>query len=274
MEVKPPRPAATVMLIRDGNDGPEVFMVKRNMSASFAGMYVFPGGVVDPDDGGPEHEGLGDGLTDADASDQLGVASGGLAFWVAAVRECFEEAGVLLASGVDFSDADVAARFTGHQHAVHGRESRFVDICEAERLRLMLTSIEYIAHWITPVSESRRFDTRFFVTRAPDHQVALHDEKETVASEWIRAADALRRGAAGELTIIPPTMACLNFLAPHTSVDSAMEAAKAISRPAPIQPVVVMNDGLVTGLLHPGNPGYEEARAAEVARAIAGDVIG
>ena len=264
MEVKPVRPAATVMLLRDSDSGPEVFMVKRNMKAAFAGMYVFPGGVVDPDDGGLGAERFSGGFTDADASAQLNVEAGGLAFWLAAVRECFEEAGVLLASGVNFSDEAVIERFKGYQHRLHNRDAGFIDICEAEGLTLQLGDIEYVAHWITPKAEVRRFDTRFFVTRAPADQQALHDEKETVASEWIRPLDALRRGRDGELVIMPPTIACLNLIAPHPTVDAALAAAKAVARPPVIQPVAVFkDDGSLRALLLPGDDGYDEARAAE-----------
>ena len=101
------RDAATVMLVRDGNAGLEVFMVRRTLSAAFAGgMYVFPGGAVDAADGGAEVEPLCDGVTDAAASAQLELPAGGLAFWVAAIRECFEEAGVLLARQDGTGDDD------------------------------------------------------------------------------------------------------------------------------------------------------------------------
>ena len=97
-----PRDAATVMLLRDGTEGVEVFMMRRTLNAAFVGgFYVFPGGAVDAADRHAEVEASCLGLTDADASEQLGIPSGGLAFWVAAVRECFEEAGVLLAAGPD-----------------------------------------------------------------------------------------------------------------------------------------------------------------------------
>jgi 8-oxo-dGTP pyrophosphatase MutT (NUDIX family) len=226
-------------------------------------MFVFPGGVVDLDDGSASMESVCDGLSDAAASAQLGLASGGLAFWVAAVRECFEEAGVLLADGVDFTDPTVVTTLATHQRTIHDRTARMEDVCRAEGLRLRLADIAYIAHWITPKAEGRRFDTRFFITPAPPHQVALHDNVELVHSEWVRPADALKRTATHQLLLLPPTAAALEFLAAHADVASAMAAARAITNPPAIQPVAIMNGDQFVSLLLPGDPGYAEALAAE-----------
>lgn len=256
------------MLLRDTDDGPEVFMMKRAVGAAFAGgLYVFPGGVVDQADGSSDVAELCNGLTDAEACRQLGLAHGGLAFWVAAIRECFEEAGVLLATDADgktvvFDDSS-EERFSNHQKAVHDREVRLVEVCQAESLRLETDTIEYVAHWITPRVESRRFDTRFFVTRTPAGQHALHDDVELVDSTWIAPVDALRRHHDGELLMLPPTVAALEFLASHQDVSKAMAAARAIEHPPAIQPVALMDDGKLVGLLLPGDDGYDEALAAE-----------
>ncbi len=269
------------MLLRDaeasngrasgGDVGIEVFMLKRTMNAAFVGgFYVFPGGVVDAEDGGTDIETLCDGLTDANASAQLGLESGGLAFWVAAVRECFEEAGVLLAEGVDFADPSTADRFSGYQHAIHDRTATMVDICRSEGLTLNVSQVEYVAHWITPHAEPRRFDTRFFVTRMPDGQTPLHDDNETIDSEWMRPADALRRQASGELQMLPPTMACLGFLEPHTTVGEAMAAATSVNGPPAMLPVALVNDGKFVGLLLPGDDGYDTALAGVLATTATG----
>ena len=131
----PVRDAATVMLVRDGDAGLEVFMLRRTLAAVFAGgLYVFPGGAVDDADRHAEVEGRCTGRSDAEASGVLGVGAGGLAYWVAAIRECFEEAGVLLAvdgegAVVRFDRDDVAARFVDHRRAVHQGATRLVDLC-------------------------------------------------------------------------------------------------------------------------------------------------
>jgi 8-oxo-dGTP pyrophosphatase MutT (NUDIX family) len=238
----PLRDAATVMLVRDGRSGVEVLMLQRTHGATFVGGYhVFPGGVVDDSDRSSEIEALSAGLTDGGASASLGLADGGLAFWAAAVRECFEEAGILLAitasgSFVDFADGGVAERFTAYRHAIYEGDLRLVDLCRAEALRLPFDDIRYVSHWITPVGEVRRFDTRFFVARAPAGQEPLHDEGETIATLWVRPEVALDRYRRRELRLLPPTVRNLQFLAGHRSANAVLTAAAEISHPPAIQP--------------------------------------
>lgn len=262
------RPAATVMLVRDAVDavGIEVIMLRRTMQAAFAGgMYVFPGGRVDDVDGASEMETVCDGLTDARASELLQIDSGGLAYWVAAIRECFEEAGVLLARSladgevVRFDDEFVAARFTAARPLIHDSSLGLVELCAREGLRLTTDAIAYIAHWVTPLGENRRFDTRFFLARAPLAQEPLHDDGETIASLWVRPADALARAASGELMMLPPTIACLEFLHPHATTDAAMAAASTIGVPPRILPKIRVSTapGAPLDLLMPGDPGYD-----------------
>jgi 8-oxo-dGTP pyrophosphatase MutT (NUDIX family) len=236
------------MLLRDTPAGPEVFMLRRTLKAVFVGgFYVFPGGAVDDADRAHDVEERCLGLTDADASDQLRLPSGGLAFWVAAVRECFEEAGVLLAVGpdgavVDFGEPSTEARFETHRRAVHRGERRLLEICEEEDLHLDVGRIEYVSHWITPEGEPRRFDTRFFVARAPLGQEPLHDDHETIASLWVRPADALERQRAGELQMITPTLTNLEYLTPFASADEALADAATIRHPATVRPQLGLDD--------------------------------
>jgi 8-oxo-dGTP pyrophosphatase MutT (NUDIX family) len=253
-----PSDAATVMLVRDAPDGPEVFMLRRTLNAVFVGgHYVFPGGAVDEAD---RHADLGPlcvGLTDAEASRQLNVASGGLAYWVAAIRECFEEAGVLLATNasgevIRFDDADTEAAYSVYRHGVHDGSLRLVELCRREGLKLVTGDIHYVSHWITPVGEPRRFDTRFFVARAPDAQEPLHDDNETIASLWVRPADALDRQASGELQMITPTLKSLEFLAESSTVAGIMAAAAAIEDPPTIVPELRIVDGEAVGVVLPG----------------------
>jgi 8-oxo-dGTP pyrophosphatase MutT (NUDIX family) len=239
----PVRPAATVMLLRDGADGCEVFMMRRTLAAVFAGgLYVFPGGAVDDADRSEEVARWCDGRDDADASARLQLPAGGLGFWIAAIRECFEEAGVLLArpaaggGPVRFDEAAVAARFNRDRHAVHDGSLRLVELCQREGLRLTAGDIHYVSHWITPVGEPRRFDTRFFVARAPQAQEPLHDDGETIDSFWIRPADALAREQAGDLAMLPPTISNLQFLAPHATAAEALAAAAEVRTPPTILP--------------------------------------
>ncbi len=252
------------MLLRDGADGIEVFMLRRTLDAVFAGgLYVFPGGKVDKADRSAEVERICRPRDDAGASKVLGVPSGGLAYWVAAVRECFEEAGVLLAADasgkvVSFADAAVAVRFEAARAAVHDESLRLVDLCAAEGLTITADAIEYVSHWITPVGERRRFDTRFFVAHAPDGQEPLHDDGETIESLWVRPSEALDRQRRGELRLIPATIANLSFLAGHDSADAAMTAAAALPRPDPVQPKLRRDAGGRVEVVLPDDPDFAE----------------
>jgi 8-oxo-dGTP pyrophosphatase MutT (NUDIX family) len=174
----PLRDAATVLIVRDGLDGLdglEVFMLKRNLNSDFVGgAYVFPGGAVDDHDRHLDLEPVCDGRSDADASRRLGVGGGGLAFWIAAIRESFEEAGVLLArDGDGYVDLDAAhglERWARLRDQVDTGQLKIVDLCQAEGLRLAVGDMHYFGHWITPEGAPRRYDTRFFLTAAPPNQ--------------------------------------------------------------------------------------------------------
>ena len=181
------------MLVRDAEPGVEVFVLRRTAAAAFAaGMYVFPGGRVDDVDGALSIEPYCDGLDDATASARLGIESGGLAFWVAAVRECFEEAGVLLRPA---SDGGATAFDEAERGAVHAGTLSMEELCRRDGLVLDLGAIRYVAHWVTPVGESpRRFDTRFFLAAAPHGQEGAHDDTELVHSMWVEPGRCHRPG--------------------------------------------------------------------------------
>jgi len=266
-ETVPIRPAATVLLVRDADGGGiEVFMLRRTFSAAFAsGMFVFPGGKVDEVDGIAEIGELCDGLTDAEASGLLGIPAGGLAYWVAAVRECFEEAGVLLAryastgEVIRFDDDEVATQFQAERENIHDGSVALLELCRRENLRITTDEIHYVSHWITPKGERRRFDTRFFVARAPGAQHALHDDGETIESMWLRPEDAIRRWKEGDLMLMPPTAANIEFLLPHRTADEVLTAAAKVGVPTTILPKLrVDSDGRVVGILMPGQPGYDD----------------
>jgi 8-oxo-dGTP pyrophosphatase MutT (NUDIX family) len=220
------------MLVRhvDGSDGIEVFMLRRNQeSVPWGGLYLFPGGAVDEDDRRADLEAVCRGRSDDQASAILGVECGGLAFWVAAVRECFEEAGVLLATGEDgnvvsFADADTAARFEEHRELVDTGERRLLDVCRIEHLTIPVGDMRYVSHWITPEGAPRRYDTRFFVAAAPPEQVPLHDDREAIAHLWVRPHDALARERDGELDMLPPTIANLEAIAKFDNLDDLLAA--------------------------------------------------
>jgi 8-oxo-dGTP pyrophosphatase MutT (NUDIX family) len=261
-DVVPLRDAATVLIVRDGDDGLEVFMLRRNLRSDFVGgAYVFPGGAVDPADREADLQRWCRGRSDAEASTRLGVDHGGLAFWVAAIRESFEESGYLLAYGPDgelarLHDPAVAERFVEHRRAVDRGERSLVSVCEDEGLTLAVDTMWYFGHWITPEGAPRRYDTRFFLAAAPPEQTPVHDDREVIANLWIRPAEALARHAAGELAMLPPTVASLRALEPSaTAVDALAAAAEVVDVPT-VQPRVIMDEGGVR-IVMPGDPEWE-----------------
>lgn len=258
------RDAATVLLLRDGPAGLEVFMLRRNLQSDFVGgAYVFPGGGVDPADRDEDLDALCEGRSDDDASQRLGIERGGLAFWVAAIRESFEEAGVLLAYGpdgeiVDLDDAAGTDRWAEHRTAVDQGSLRLIEVCKAEDLRLAVDGMHYFGHWITPEGAPRRYDTRFFLAAAPARQTPLHDDHEVIANEWLRPADGLARAEAGELMMLPPTTASLRAIARFATAAEALAAATEITDVPTILPRVIAVDGGMR-IAMPGDPDYDGA---------------
>jgi glyoxylase-like metal-dependent hydrolase (beta-lactamase superfamily II)/8-oxo-dGTP pyrophosphatase MutT (NUDIX family) len=206
-----PRPAATLILLRDAPGGPEVLLLQRTQSAVFlGGAYVFPGGATD--------------TADADARIQrrcLGAVSADppLPYRVAAIRESFEEAGILLACAKDGTPVDAARA----ESLRHYRQRPFTELLEREDLYLQLDALAYYAHWITAPGRARRFDTRFFVAVAPEGQAGSHDAAETVHHLWIRPAEALERGAKNEFELVFATQQTLNDLKQHPGARAAVE---------------------------------------------------
>jgi 8-oxo-dGTP pyrophosphatase MutT (NUDIX family) len=258
------------MLVRDapspsGGTALEVLMVRRNLRSDFVGgAYVFPGGAVDLLDGGVEAEACCIGRTDAEASALLGFASGGLAYWVAVVRETFEEAGLLLARRVAgpallAGDPAEEARFAAQRLAVNEGTRRFLDLCRDEQLLLSVGDIHYFAHWVTPRGAPRRYDTRFFVAAAPPGQIAAHDAGETIADVWISPDDALARHRAGEIEIIFPTIRNLQAIGRFATSAALLHAAERASSAVPAIEPRVVPDGNGMRIVLPGDPAYERA---------------
>ena len=252
----PVRPAATILTVRDAEVGCEVLMLRRNLNSDFVGgAYVFPGGGVDDDDRGPRAEARTKGLSDAAASTILGLEAGGLAYYVACVRELFEEAGLLLACDeqghpLKSSDERVSA-LALERGALNAGELTFLDFLERESLYVHATSLTYFAHWVTPEGPPRRFDTRFFVARAPSDQVAAHDEGETIAHQWLRARDALDAHARGSFQMILPTIHNLEVIADFTTAEEIMDYAQALRNIPRIQPRLQVRDGVVVPVIDP-----------------------
>jgi 8-oxo-dGTP pyrophosphatase MutT (NUDIX family) len=259
------REAATVMLVRDAPEL-EVFMLRRNLEADFmGGAYVFPGGAVDVDDRAPELLARCHGRDDAAASAALGLPAGGLGFWVAAVREAFEEAGVLLARSaatgrpVDLDDPARAARIDVARRSVGRGERPFLEVVSEEDLLLDAGALHLFSHWITPAGAPRRYDTWFFGAAAPHGHAYLHDESETVASVWVQPGDALDRAERGELELIFPTIRSLEQLARFTTARDLLDAVSETTAGTPRPRMVADASG--ARILLPIDPGYDEGVA-------------
>jgi len=217
--VQPIRPAATVILVRDAAAGYEIFMLRRTSAAAFAGgMFVFPGGRVDGDDHLHLYDELRVGPTDAQAPQQAALGTEWRGYWIAGIRESFEEAGLLLAydaSGelVRYDDRITHERFQGYRTPLHAGELSLADICRAEGLRLAVDRIHFYNRFVTPFGRPRRFDTRFFIAEAPAGQAGVHDDFETVDSVWISPQEALERNDAREFDLMRVTRMQLESLA-------------------------------------------------------------
>jgi 8-oxo-dGTP pyrophosphatase MutT (NUDIX family) len=251
-----------VILLRDGKAGIEVFMLKRHLKSDFVGgAHVFPGGVLDPDDEIDER--LSAGHTDESASAALGVARGGLGYWVAAIRECFEESGVLLMydSGgqiLDFGDPAVEKRYRDYRDQLNQGRLSISDLARREGLKLAADRVHYWAHWITPEGEPRRYDTRFFLTVAPKRQAAVHDGTELTDSSWVSPREALEKARNREWLVILPTLRNLELLRTFERITDAEAAARAPRSIKAIQPRIV-RDQTGVRILVPGDEGFEQS---------------
>ena len=219
-EPVPPRPAATVLLLRDAKDGVEVLMTRRSPTASFApGAYVFPGGGID----------AADAQAHAIAARRPGQEGQRLTQAIAAIRESFEELGVLLARHADGRPADA------QDVAALDRDQPLIEQCRARGLVLAADQVFVLAHWITDRDLPRRFDVPFLVARMPEGQSPVADEAEQFEPVWVRPADALARHAAGSFFMIFPTIRTLERLAQiRLGARGAARPAPAASRCGPV----------------------------------------
>ncbi len=256
------RQASTLLLVRDTDGGLEVFMLMRHLRSDFAGgAYVFPGGKVDATDAAWKQHPWITGLDDHTANEKLALDKGGLAYWIAAVRECFEEAGVLMAYDsrselLDLSASAAQEKFSLLRDKVHKDPHTLANICEQEQLTLALDKIHYFSHWITPEGAPKRYDTRFFVAVAPPQQIGHHDENETVDHRWIQPQQALDECEQGKFTMIFPTIKNLQEIAQYTTTESLIDAVKTKNSFPAILPKLVRGEDGQVQLLIPGDAGY------------------
>ncbi len=247
------RPAATVLLLRDRPAGLEVFMVVRHHAIDFAGgALVFPGGRVEESD-----QELAD--RPQDCPNPEGLSADALAFRVAAIRETFEECGVLLArphGSQDLIDSTTLRRLEDqHRAALNAGSIGFDAVLGSEGLLPAPDLLVHFAHWITPAHQPKRYDTHFFLSEAPEAHLAVHDGQETVESIWITPAEALAHTATGKYKLVFATAKNLEKLGRSRTVDEAMTAARS-ARVVTVQPKGTKLEGGKRLLRIPEEAGY------------------
>ena len=249
-----PRPSSTVILLREERDGLSVLMLERHGNIAFPGAHVFPGGIVEPSDtdacgallpSAQEWAAAGEGDRPPEA----------IVYWMAAARELFEEVGILLARrhgrpverlpGAQV--ADLRRRVLGGEP--FGRVLASADLVPAT------DDLFYFARWITPITNPRRWDTRFLIGRMPAGQEPTVDGTETVSCTWFTPADALAAYESGAISLIPPTVRTLDDLARFATIDAALEAARGRVVRARRPEIVI--DGDVTSIQYPDNTGTD-----------------
>ena len=221
------------------------------------GAHVFPGGRVDPTDRWDDAAVSGDGRADAVAQGGNRPEGDDTAFRIAAIRELFEEAGVLLARDAEGAmlaiGEDSVARFAAYRDDVNAGRITLAELTRRERLRPALDALALFAHWVTPEVETRRFDTRFFLAVAPARQDAAHDRLETTEGTWVAPAAAIARCLRGEIALPPPTWTTLRALSRWQTVEEAWRWARA--QPAVrVQPCFAERGDGTRVVMLPGDP--------------------
>jgi recombination protein RecT len=226
-----PRPAATVVLLRDGANDMEVLLLRRVRTSGFVpGAYVFPGGRVDGADATPAVVDRLDGLSAQEAERRLelpGARPPALAYYLAAVREAFEETGILIGCAADGGAPTTAAddeAVDTLRNELMGDRLSFDGVLDRMGCRIDGGAMEYFAHWITPEPEPRRYDTRFFGARVRHGARALVDPREMTDAVWLTPTKALRRHEARSLPMVFPTIKTLQRLSSYHRVDEALAA--------------------------------------------------
>jgi glyoxylase-like metal-dependent hydrolase (beta-lactamase superfamily II)/8-oxo-dGTP pyrophosphatase MutT (NUDIX family) len=252
----PIRQAATLVVLRR-QDPLQVLLLRRSTSGDdlLAGSCVFPGGTLNATDRRAHAHCVG--LDDTAASRRLDLPAGGLDYYVAALRECFEEAGLMFAAAADGSPLSAAHldRLAPLRTALQRGEVDIAQICTEVGLNLTADELHYCSHWLTPPGIPKRFDTRFFVTLVPDGQVGSPDRAETVELLWLRPAEALERRT--ELSLAQPTIKTLEWLATQHTAAAALQAAQAMRGIRCSMPRLATGPAGLRALM-PGEPAWAE----------------
>jgi len=250
-----PRPAATIVLMRNGREGLEVLLLRRSRSSGFVpGAYVFPGGRVDGEDADHALVQRLDGVTRDFAATRLSLEDDpdtAVAYYLAALREAFEETGILVARRADGTPPPTAAAdasVDALRDAVMESHTTFADAIDEMDCRLDGGAVAYLAHWITPEPEPRRYDTRFFAAKvAPDAEPII-DPREMTDAVWITPGKALAGHAEGSIPLVFPTIKTLEDLESYSSVDAALADLGSREVPTILPTLVITPTGIATDI--------------------------
>jgi len=266
-----PRKATTVILVREKTSKEfEVFLVRRHDASAFmGGNYVYPGGRVDPADQSPNILSFCRGLSPERASEILAdsLAEESIGYWIAGIRELFEEAGILLGyetEGRMLSSVDPIGqeKLLQYRESLQRKDLSLSDLAQQERFFLALDQLHYYAHWITPEARSIRFDTRFFVALHPSGQEACHDQRETTHGLWITPHQALEGNSEKRIILSPPTLITLEDLSRFCSIDDLMKSLHE-KKTSAILPILIKGPPQ-TFIVFPWDPDYAAFERKEI----------
>jgi len=266
-----PKDSATVILVRRAQGKtPEVFLARRHASQSFmAGVYVFPGGQLEASDADIAETKLLSASDDFQPhtllQDSNLTRDMALGFYICAIRETFEETGVLFArnasdDSIDFCNATIQARFAAYRQPLNEGKITLAEIIRQEGLVVMPELLTPYSHWITPEIVPQRFSTRFFLAEFPHGQNAVTDKDELTSSLWVTPGEALQMYIAGKIAMMPPTLKTLEEMAEFCAIDELFAAA----RNRKIYPI--MPQPMKGGLKLPHDPEYSIERYKQPAR--------
>lgn len=267
-----PKKATTVILLREcAPEGFEVFLLKRHEKSSFmGGNFVYPGGKVDREDGSLELCSYSRGITFEDAHPIFGRTLSpeeSFAYWIAGIRELFEESGILLAYDHDgnpfeYKNEEDRRRFIDYRDQLQKGKMTICQIAKESNILLALDQLYYYAHWITPEARSERFDTRFFLARHPEGQEASYDQKETIEGIWLSPQRALEENLNRKIALSPPTLKTLEDLSWFKSIEEVFNSLKG-KEIRPILPILtkITGDPIIVFLW---DPDYEIFQKGEI----------
>ena len=256
-------PSSSLILIRDSNDGVEVFLMKRAQKSNFGGVWVFPGGILEKLDQVISINDYCNGISETEAKDILNNDSDSLPYWIASLRETFEETGALIANRYDNSHfiptTKEAETLVDLRSDLLKGNIAFDSILKELGLKMALDRLVYVSHWITPKVETKRYTTRFFLTTFNEDHLLTHDGIEGTDSKWIGVEDALQANEAGTISLIMPTIKNLESISNYKNTADLIKAKTIVkSKDIPaIEPKFFIEDGHWKGLL-PGEEGYED----------------